>query len=140
MIKYAKHDWICLLDVDDLWMPEKLSSQIPYTEYYDVIGTNCKYFGDSDILPPLPFGDISNFNFFEYNPIINSSCMIKKELSYWDQQVDGLEDYDLWIKLRKQNKKFYNVKDILTMHRIHKESAFNSKKYNNSLVKDRYKS
>ena len=55
MIKYAKHDWICLLDVDDLWMPEKLSSQIPYTEYYDVIGTNCKYFDDSDISPPLPF-------------------------------------------------------------------------------------
>jgi glycosyltransferase involved in cell wall biosynthesis len=142
MIKHSNHDWICLLDVDDFWMPTKLSSQIKHTEYFDVIGTNCKYFGDLDISPKLPIGNISGFNFFQYNPIINSSCMIKKDLSYWDQQVDGVEDYDLWLKLRKQNKKFYNVKDILTMHRIHKDSAFNSNKSTQSLVniiKNRYK-
>jgi glycosyltransferase involved in cell wall biosynthesis len=142
MINYANHDWICLLDVDDFWMPTKLSSQIKYTPYFDVIGTNCKYFGDLDISPNLPIGNISGFNFFQYNPIINSSCMIKKELSYWDQDVDGVEDYDLWLKLRKQNKKFYNVKDILTMHRIHKNSAFNSNNTTQLLVniiKNRYK-
>ena len=142
MIKHANHNWICLLDVDDFWMPTKLSSQIQYIEHFDVIGTNCKYFGDLDISPKLPIGNISGFNFFQYNPIINSSCMIKKDLSYWDQQVDGVEDYDLWLKLRKQNKKFYNVKDILTMHRIHKDSAFNSNKSTQFLVniiKNRYK-
>ena len=142
MIKHATHNWICLLDVDDFWMPTKLSSQIKYTDNFDVIGTNCKYFGDLDISPKLPIGNISGFNFFQYNPIINSSCMIKKDLAYWDQQVDGVEDYDLWLKLRKQNKKFYNVKDILTMHRIHKDSAFNSNKSTQFLVniiKNRYK-
>lgn len=142
MIKHANHDWICILDVDDFWMPTKLSSQIPHTQDFDVIGTNCKYFGDLDMSPKLPIGNISGFNFFQYNPIINSSCMIKKDLSYWDQQVDGVEDYDLWLKLRKQNKKFYNVKDILTMHRIHKDSAFNSNKSTQFLVniiKNRYK-
>lgn len=142
MIKHAKYDWISLLDVDDFWMPSKLSSQIPYTSNYDVIGTNCKYFGDLNISPPLPLGDINNFNFFKYNPIINSSCLIKKELAYWDQDVDGVEDYDLWLKLKKQNKKFYNVPTILTMHRIHNQSAFNSKESTQSLVnviKQRYK-
>lgn len=142
MVKHAKHDWISILDVDDFWMPNKLSLQIPYTSEYDVIGTNCKYFGDLNISPKLPYGNISNFNFFEYNPIINSSCLIKKDLAYWDQEVDGVEDYDLWLKLRKQNKKFYNLQDILTMHRIHTQSAFNSKSSTQSLVniiKQRYK-
>ena len=44
---------------------------------YDVIGTNCKYFGDMNIIPKLPLGDLKNFNFFNFNPIINSSCLIK---------------------------------------------------------------
>ena len=126
MINYANHDWICLLDVDDFWMPTKLSSQIKYTPYFDVIGTNCKYFGDLDISPNLPIGNISGFNFFQYNPIINSSCMIKKELSYWDQDVDGVEDYDLWLKLWKKQHKFYNVSSVQILHRIHNDSAFNA--------------
>lgn len=140
MIKHAKYDWISLLDVDDFWMPSKLSSQIPYTSNYDVIGTNCKYFGDLNISPRLPLGDINNFDFFKYNPIINSSCLIKKELAYWDD-ID-VEDYDLWLNLKKQNKKFYNVPTILTMHRIHKQSAFNSNPSTQAFVnviKQRYK-
>jgi glycosyltransferase involved in cell wall biosynthesis len=137
MIKHVKHHWISILDVDDFWMPNKLSSQIPHTSDYDVIGTNCRYFGDLNISPTLPLGDINKFDFFEYNPIINSSCLIKKDLAFWDSEVDGVEDYDLWLKLKKQNKKFYNVPIILTMHRIHKQSAFNSK--GNNLLVNRIK-
>ena len=127
MIKHATHDWISLLDVDDFWMPTKLSQQIKYTENYDVIGTNCRYFGDITGAPKLPMGDLEHFNFFDYNPIINSSCLIKKELAVWDSTIDGVEDYDLWLKLKKQNKKFFNVQNAFTMHRIHNSSAFNSK-------------
>ena len=39
----------------------------------------------------------------------------------------GVEDYDLWLKLWKNKKNFYNVKSIEVMHRIHKDSAFNAK-------------
>ena len=65
---------------------------------------------------------------FEH-PIINSSAIIKKELCYWNN--NGIEDYDLWLRLRKQNKKFYNCSEILVKHRIHKKSAFNSKGHKN---------
>ena len=135
MIKHATHDWISLLDVDDFWMPTKLSQQIKYTENYDVIGTNCRYFGDINGAPKLPMGDLEHFNFFDYNPIINSSCLIKKELAVWDSTIDGVEDYDLWLKLKKQNKKFFNVQNAITMHRIHNSSAFNSKG-NNLMAND----
>lgn len=140
MVKHAKHDWISLLDVDDFWMPTKLNQQIKYTENYDVIGTNCRYFGDITGAPKLPMGDLEKFNFFDYNPIINSSCLIKKELAVWDSTVDGVEDYDLWLKLKKQNKKFFNVQNAITMHRIHRESAFNAKGNNLMVnnIKQRY--
>jgi len=127
MVKHAKYDWISLLDVDDYWIPTKLSQQIKYTDNYDVIGTDCRYFGDINGAPKLPMGDLDLFNFFDYNPIINSSCLIKKEFAFWDATVDGVEDYDLWLKLKKQNKTFFNVKNTITMHRIHRKSAFNAK-------------
>jgi teichuronic acid biosynthesis glycosyltransferase TuaG len=125
MVKMCNYDWISLLDVDDKWLPNKLSSQIPYMDKFDVIGTQCKYFGNMNVSPNLPIGNISSFDFFKFNPIINSSCLIKKEHAHWEEPI--LEDYDLWLKLRKQGKLFYNVSDIQVMHRIHNDSSFNAK-------------
>ena len=141
MVKLCKYNWIALLDIDDIWLEDKLLIQMNYTNEYDVIGTYCQYFGDRNNSPKLPVGDISNFNFFEYNPIINSSALIKKELAYWDPSLNALEDYDLWLKLKKQGKKIYNVDCILTLHRIHNDSAFNSKDHGNLLneIKNKYK-
>jgi glycosyltransferase involved in cell wall biosynthesis len=138
MIKHCKYEYISLLDVDDMWHPEKLKIQSKYIEQnYDVIGSRCVWFGDRPcIVPIIPTGDISNFDFSMVNPIINSSSIIKKELCYWNSELDGIiEDYDLWLRLRKQNKKFYNCNEILLRHRIHSSSAFNSKG-NNDKVKD----
>ena len=127
MLKYCKYDWISLLDVDDIWLPDKLEKQIPYMENYDVIGTKCKYFGDLDISPDIPLRDISGVDFCKVNPIINSSCLLKKNLCWWDAIHNGIEDYDLWLRLWKKKCRFYNVPEMLVLHRIHQESAFNAK-------------
>jgi len=133
MIKYCQYDWISLIDVDDKWLPKKLDSQIPYMEKYDVIGTHCQYFGDINVQPFIPVGDLKNHNFMRGNPIINSSCLIRKKLAIWEE--NGIEDYDLWLKLWKQGKKFYNVESIQVLHRIHQNSAFNAQG-NNLKVND----
>ena len=135
MLEYCKNDWICLLDVDDIWLPEKLQSQISYMYKYDIIGTKCKYFGDSNEEPNIPVGDLSTFDFFEVNPIINSSCLVKKNLCNWCELVNSrVEDYELWLKLYCENKKFYNVDIIQVLHRIHKTSFYNNT--NNNFVED----
>ena len=130
MIDYAKYDWISLLDVDDKWKPEKLLKQIKYLDNYDVIGTKCKYFGNKRNIPKIPVGDLKDFNFKQYNPIINSSCLIKKEYCWWDS-TSPAEDYELWLRLKEQNCSFYNVPEILVLHRIHGKSFFNSTEKNN---------
>jgi teichuronic acid biosynthesis glycosyltransferase TuaG len=125
MLKYSKANYIALLDVDDIWLPNKLQSQIQFIQKdFDVVGTMCKYFGDKDCYPSIPLGNISDFNFLIVNPIINSSAIIKKELCYW-KDID-LEDYDLWLRLWKQNKTFYNVEECHVLHRCHSNSAFNA--------------
>lgn len=131
MVKYAKYNHIALLDVDDIWDIQKLETQLPFiNEGYDVVGSRCIYFGENTRfngqVPSIAIGDISTHDFFEFNPIINSSAVIKKEHCLWDGSLQ-LEDYNLWLSLRMKNKKFYNCEQILVKHRIHPESAFNSK-------------
>lgn len=71
-----------------------------------------------------------NTSFLHSNPIINSSVLLKKELCCW-RTTTVLEDYDLWLNLRykKENPicKFYNCPSVLVKHRLHENSAFNSK-------------
>tara|TARA_B110000967_G_scaffold204830_1_gene248107 strand:+ start:540 stop:1199 length:660 start_codon:yes stop_codon:yes gene_type:complete len=134
MIKLCNHDYVALLDVDDIWLPTKLEFQVTKIQEYDVVGTQCVYFGNMNgIVPKIPLGDISNQDFRLANPIINSSCIIRKDLCYWGE--DGLEDYELWARLRKLNKKFYNFSEILVKHRIHPSSAFNTQNFDEKLNK-----
>jgi glycosyltransferase involved in cell wall biosynthesis len=129
LIQYCEYPYIALLDVDDIWYTQKLESQSSVLGKYDVIGSRCIYFGDIDgTIPHIPIGDISNYDFYLQNPLINTSSIIKKEYCYWDGEFDGIEDYDLWMRLRYQHHcSFYNLPEVLVKHRIHDTSAFNSK-------------
>ena len=83
MIKYCQYDWISLIDVDDKWLPKKLEGQIPYMKKYDIIGTHCQYFGDRNGQPAIPVGDLKESRFYKMlNPIINSSCLLRKSFGY----------------------------------------------------------
>ena len=127
MVQYCNYNYVALLDVDDAWLPGKLDAQSIYLNVYDVIGTKCVYFGESNpVVPQTPEGDLRNFNFFSFNPMINSSAIIRKELCHWNPNWDGVEDYDLWLRLKKAGKQFYNCNQVLVKHRIHKASAFNA--------------
>jgi teichuronic acid biosynthesis glycosyltransferase TuaG len=135
MVKHCNYEHVSLLDVDDIWHEKKLEYQVPLIAEYDVVGTRCIYFGDhrKGIVPKIPIGDISQYDFFKGNLIINSSAIIRKNLCSWNE--NGIEDYDLWLKLRTQKKRFYNCSQILVKHRLHSASAFNSKG-NKNLVAD----
>jgi glycosyltransferase involved in cell wall biosynthesis len=127
MVKHCKYSYVAILDVDDIWHETKLEVQSPFLNTYDVIGTLCIYFGGMDGMPGIPSGDLKNQDFFHFNPIINSSSLIKKELCYWDTKFDFLEDYHLWLTLKKRGCSFYNCSKVLVKHRIHNNSHFNSK-------------
>ena len=125
MIKYCNYGYVAILDVDDIWYDTKLEIQSCFLNIYDVIGTLCIYFGEKNgIVLPTQLNDISSFDFTITNPIINSSSVIRKELCFWVE--NGVEDYDLWLRLQKLGKKFYNCEQILVKHRIHNASAFNA--------------
>jgi glycosyltransferase involved in cell wall biosynthesis len=138
LVDHAKYDWISIIDVDDLWHPSKLTRQLQFMEKYDVIGTRTIYFGRlNGIVPQIPSGDITDLDFLELsNPVINSSALVRKKLCIWNHEFhEGLEDFDLWLRLKSDGKKFYNCSEILVKHRLHYDSAFNNKDLSHNMAK-----
>lgn len=127
LVYQAKYPNIALIDVDDLWVPNKLKLQIPLLEKYDVIGSNFEYFGDANGDPQLYLGKLCSTMFTTQNPLANSSAILKKKYAHWQPYWELLNDFHLWLFLLDQGKLFYNCPEILTKIRIHKNSFFNHK-------------
>lgn len=137
----ASAPWIAILDCDDKWEPTKLQRQWDALQSdakdADVIGTYCQYFGERADRLTLPAGYIDPTVLSVYNPIINSSAIIKREKCNWiyNEINYGVEDFYLWMEICLQGGRIYNVPEYLTWHRIHASSAFNSKGYSDQAIR-----
>lgn len=127
LVEESKYEWIAHLDADDKWKEDKLQKQVEIIKNneIDVIGTHCQYFGDKDIIPKLPSGYIDPAFYFYMNPLIHSSVVIRKSLANYTTQF-VCYDLDLWLRLFKQDKKIYNISELLTYHRVYTNSYFNA--------------
>lgn len=139
LIKESKNDWIAIQDDDDIWVPKKLSRQIKFLNDYDVIGTQISYIDEYENIiggPNLSKSDkdIKLNSLKGVNQIANTSVILKKkcieEVGGWDINLDGIEDFELWLKIMKKNYTFHNLSTIEVMHRLHKNSNFNTKQFN----------
>jgi glycosyltransferase involved in cell wall biosynthesis len=136
LLKIIDTEYISLIDGDDTWETNKLSEQIAICKNFDIIGTlayyidinnnktNALYLDQND-------ADIKRSFLVSHNQIVNSSSLFRAsdaiEIGGWDETVEGLEDFDFWIRLAKKNKIFQNIQKILVSHRIHQKSNFNAK-------------
>lgn len=138
LIREAKFDIVALQDDDDIWLAEKLEKQIKFIDRYDVIGTFINYIDENNQItgnPDLsrfPF-EIVNYSLKGLNQVANTSAIFKKsiaiEIGGWRDGLDGVEDFDFWLRLMRNGKKFINIPESLVHHRIHSESNFNTKNY-----------
>ncbi len=137
LVPRCRYDRVALLDVDDAWRPDKLAAQWPFLfgdpHDYDVVGTQTVYVApDRPALhgrsPTVPTGafDGSVERAWTANPIVNSSAVLRARDAWWDPTREGVEDYDLWLRLRP-TASFYTCAAPLTLHRVHAASAFNAR-------------
>lgn len=136
LLSMVDTEYITLIDGDDMWESDKLLEQIEVCEKFDIIGTLTYYIDThNNKIGKLYLDqydiDIKNGFTIGHNQIVNSSSLFRTrdaiEIGGWDESVEGLEDFDFWVRLYKNGKTFHNIQKFLVSHRIHDGSNFNAK-------------
>jgi len=132
-ITHARTDLIARQDADDFSQPDRLKTQVDYLSRNPevvVVGSWGYLTNDTDQKKELklPTTDIRIRQFMQKdNPFIHTSVVFRKEeFEKAGCYKTGLEDYDLWIRLAKDNK-LTNLPFFLVTR--HEADNFNSRPY-----------
>lgn len=109
-IKNAIAEWICFLDSDDWWYPDKLQKMLEYLQQYDIIYHDLDMYSIEVKARGVVKGwELKNNTFLKLlikgNAIPNSSVVLRKSLvdkvGYLseDRGLIAVEDYDYWIRI-----------------------------------------
>lgn len=129
-IKEANGEYIAFLDQDDVWLPEKLSVQIEYMQKSDSsVGlVYCKNYvlqNGKIIMRKREKGGKAVLvkEYFFKSGILPSSVLLSRkclfEVGLFDEKLELLEDYDLWIRVSNRYKFLYLNKPLF-IYVLHK--------------------
>ncbi len=116
-ISEAKGYWICFLDSDDWWYPNKLDASLPYLIDYDLVYHNLdKYYSvnksKGKVYGRELYGDLAKDLLINSNGIPNSSVIIRKTIVdvigfiSEDKKLIAVEDSDYWLRATFATNKF----------------------------------
>jgi len=141
MVGRATTPYIAHLDADDLWLSKKLQYQMSIFEQdqtIGIVGAMCRYFGDSNDFKILPPGMLNIDDFKNFNPLIHSSILIRKEYAIYSDEFVSY-DYDCWVRNISNGVNIFNINNVLVLHRIHSKSYYNtSGKQDPEAIKRKY--
>ena len=134
----AVYNYIAILDVNDIWEPNKLELQAAKLKEFpriDVVGTKSRYDTSAGLEPEIheiPINGLYNYNLFKVNPFINSSVVFKRDVLRYMQEQEPAEDIDihidtdkmaqfcmnrLWLQLALYESVLYNINQITLVHK-----------------------
>jgi len=132
-ISKAKGEFIAFLDSDDFWHRDKLKISLDYLKKYKLNGlchseywlyetgeTEIRHYGSTG----FSYNNLlKNGNNLSLSAVIVHSDILK-DVKGFSEDIDYItaEDYDLWLKLAKNNYKIKFIKNIMGTFRIHKYS------------------
>lgn len=144
-IQYSSGRWISFLDADDFWFQSRLKQFHKYiinNHNYEVFCSNEMLYNHINKKKnKIIHGPYSN-NFFDdllikgnrLSPsatVINKDFLTKNKIFFdINENLIGVEDYDLWLNLSKNNARFFFFNKILNLYVIHENNiTHNSKKH-----------
>ena len=129
-IRAAKGRYLCFLDSDDLWLPEKLEQQLTVFQQGALIVYSA-YFrqfpnGNRILVSARP--SVSLRQFYQWNPIGNlTGAYDVQQLGKVEQIKHGHEDYIMWFHLLKLAGKAVGINRPLAIYSVSEGSLSGSK-------------
>lgn len=143
-LKLAKGKYIARIDADDLNYPNRFEIQVKFLNQnpeYVLIGSNADWIDRKGNLIPgfkvkLNDSELRKWMFFR-NQFFHSSVMFRssavKLLGYYNEVLNGVEDYDLWFKMLRIGK-VANISKSLIKRRIHENVVTKNKHFKIELL------
>jgi glycosyltransferase involved in cell wall biosynthesis len=133
--KIAQGEYFCIIDADDIMLPEKIATQLTFLEHNassDVTYSKVYYFSDStfDIYTRnLATPDslqvykklLQNGNFISPNSVFFRRSVFDT-MGGFDEQLYSSEDFDYWLLLSFKGVHFLHQDSYLTLCRMRKNS------------------
>ena len=150
-ISEAKGDWICFLDSDDWWYPNKLEESLKYLKDYDLIYHNLdKQFlvksNDGVVSGRILKNDIAKDLLVNGFCIPNSSVVVRREIIdrvgeiNEDKSFIAIEDSDYWMRISKISSRFKFINLSLGAYWIGENMSISAKQIDREIfLFNRYK-
>ena len=133
-IKESKGDFIAFIDSDDMWFPKKLELQVKFmeTHCYNLTFTSYKKIDEEGKDLNLI---VTCYNTLTYNQMLYSNKIGCLTAMYNSDKLGKIympilrkrQDYALWLKILKKEKKAYGLDIVLSKYRVRDNSISNNK-------------
>jgi teichuronic acid biosynthesis glycosyltransferase TuaG len=132
-IRFAKGQYIAFCDADDLWHKKKLEKQIFFMlknkikfchTSYKIINYYDRIIGFFKIQNKLDYKKLLKSCDIATSSVVVDKDILKKSLIFSNFKTK--EDYCLWLKIVKQQKKLYGISDSLLSWRSSRNSLSDS--------------
>ena len=130
----SRGEWLAFLDHDDIWMPHHLENSVCLL--IETVGDLCfcgveRFEQASTTREPYTTLDLKTGwieRLFLKNEIVLSSVVLRRtalDSALFDPnpEVQHCEDYDLWLRLAEQRRKFVKVHQVGVLYRKHAVQA-----------------
>lgn len=124
-------DYMVILDADDFSSLDRIELQINYLEQnpeYVLIGSDLGIVNEKG--EKIGFREYPHEHkeilkkILHFNPFAQSSLVVRtkifKDVGVYDEKLQRVQDYDLWIRILKAGYKVHNINKTLTFFRRHK--------------------
>jgi glycosyltransferase involved in cell wall biosynthesis len=144
-IEIVKGKYVARQDADDISLPQRLELQYDFLEnnpIYSIVGTNIRFVDDNGkfikrIRWPVTHKDISR-TMYKRNKLVHGTVLMKKEdlisVGKYNGNLKYGQDYELWLRFLRNNKKIYILYDSLYYLRKHQKSVTVKSAFHQSMM------
>ncbi|MGM0938213.1 MAG: glycosyltransferase family 2 protein [Pseudomonadota bacterium] len=129
-LKLANGTYIAFLDSDDLWVPNKLSSQLKIlNDGWDVVCSNYTTFNFNCIKSLRTSPEVIQYSDMLKSNFVGNLTGVynRKKLGTFLQKNTGHEDYIMWLQIIKKARRAFCIQESLAQYRLSENSLSSNK-------------